>query len=304
VVASLQERSRCPGLPIGPEASALLGTVALAPLDRMLDREGVVFLRWVDDVFLFVSGEERYEEVKALAATQLALGDQALNLAKSKYERFDVGPVVGLDDLYGFWETSGGWSSNPGTELSKLAEAREINGVSRLLGQLRYEGDPGGIAPIVSDAWLVATFPTQAGAYIRRVRDEIPDWEPVISMIFHDTTDNNVAGQLRLTRLLEHPQIGAQLGAEMFARGKSLDRSRFAPLANELLAAAGRGQEKLTNRQRRGADHALEFADLNAKRALLDACRRDRPVKAVHATLKHLGRLVPDLAALLDLIAA
>lgn len=305
LLESLQDRSGCSGLAIGPEASALLGTIALAPLDRMLLGERVTFLRWVDDLLLFVDAEERYEELKARAGWQLALGDQGLNLDKCTYERFGDGQVTGFEDPYGGWEaTSGGWSANPGAELSKLAEAREPRGISQLLGQLRHDGDSSGIETAVSDPWLIDNFPTQVGAYLRRVRDDIADWQPVVSMVFRDTTDNNVAGQLRLTRLLKRPQIGAELGSELFARGKALDRKRYAPLANELLAAAGRGQERLKIRQRRGAEHALEFTDLNAKRALLDCCRRDKAVPGVRSTLRQLGRVEPDLGALLDLIDA
>ena len=55
---------------------------------------------------------------------------------------------------------------------------------------------------------------------------------------------------------------------------------------------------------KRAADTAIEFADLNAKRALLGACLREMPDRSLRSTLEHLGRLEPDLAALLDLVAA
>ena len=44
------------------------------------------------------------------------------------------------------------------------------------------------------------------------------------------------------------PNSVFDLSSELFAKGKSLDRSRYAPLANELMAAGGRSQGKLTRR--------------------------------------------------------
>jgi hypothetical protein len=86
------------------------------------------------------------------------------------------------------------------------------------------------------------------------VREDISDWTSFISFVLSATSDERVAAQHRLARLLQGPQLGFDLGSELFAKGKSLDRSRYAPLANELMAAGGRSQGKLTRRQRRAVD--------------------------------------------------
>lgn len=46
------ERVGVRGLPVGPEASAVLANAVLAPVDRALRDAGVEHLRWVDDVVL------------------------------------------------------------------------------------------------------------------------------------------------------------------------------------------------------------------------------------------------------------
>jgi hypothetical protein len=151
---------------------------------------------------------------------------------------------------------------------------------------------------------LIFTFPSASGTYLRRVREHIEAWDAFASLVMEDVEDETAAGQLRLVRLLERTEIGASLGRELFERGRALDRTRYAPVANELFAAAGRSQESSTTRQRRGAETAFEDADLNAKRALLGACLHEAPDRSLHSTLAHLGHLEPDLAALLDLVAA
>jgi hypothetical protein len=301
----LQLRSRSTGLPIGPEASAPLGTIALAPLDRMLRSQGVVFLRWVDDVLMFVDAQEVYETLKELADTHLHVVDQELNLPKCTYETFGSDDLAGFENAYGGLQIGTGiWFDDPAAALADLGEARRVDGATRALGQLRSREDPAGVDVLLAHPWLIFKLPTPTGAYLRRVRKDIQNWDAIASLVMEDVEDETAAGQLRLVRLLERKQIGASLGREFFDRGRALDRTRFAPVANEFLAAAGRSQESSTTRQRRAADTAVEFADLNAKRALLGACLREMPDRSLRSTLEHLGRLEPDLAALLDLVAA
>jgi hypothetical protein len=282
-----------------------LGTIALAPLDRILRGHGVVFLRWVDDVLLFVDAQDVYEALKELADAHLHVVDQELNLPKCTYETFGSGDLAGFENAYGGVEIGTGfWFDDPASALAERGEARQVDGVTRALGQLRSREDPAGVSVLLAHPWLIFNFPTPSGAYLRRVRKHIEDWDAIASLVIEDVEDETAAGQLRLVRLLERKQIGATLGREFFERGRALDRTRYAPVANELLAAAGRSQESSTTRQRRAADTALEYADLNAKRALLGACLREMPDRSLRATLAHLGHLEPDLAALLDLVAA
>jgi hypothetical protein len=116
----LHLRSRSTGLPIGPEASAPLGTIALAPLDRMLRGQGVVFLRWVDDVRLFVDAQEVHEALKELADAYLHVAIQELNLPKCTYETFGRGQDAGLENAYGGLEIGAvTWFDDPASVLAE-----------------------------------------------------------------------------------------------------------------------------------------------------------------------------------------
>jgi len=59
-----------PGLPVGPEPSAILANAVLADADRALARAGVTSLRWVDDIVVFTTSEP----AAARALERLAVG--------------------------------------------------------------------------------------------------------------------------------------------------------------------------------------------------------------------------------------
>jgi hypothetical protein len=67
------------GLPVGPDASAVLANVVLAPVDRALREAGIDHLRWVDDVVL--SGPDPEAAVSTL---RQALGRIGLRLNERK----------------------------------------------------------------------------------------------------------------------------------------------------------------------------------------------------------------------------
>ncbi len=49
------------GLPVGPEASAMLASAVLSDADDAIESEGVLHVRWVDD-FLIRVRDERHGE--------------------------------------------------------------------------------------------------------------------------------------------------------------------------------------------------------------------------------------------------
>lgn len=71
-----------PGLPIGPEPSAVLANAVLAVGDRRLAEGGFRHLRWVDDFLVFV--DEPADASRALAALEGALSSVGLELSERK----------------------------------------------------------------------------------------------------------------------------------------------------------------------------------------------------------------------------
>jgi hypothetical protein len=81
------EEAGVPGLPIGPDPSAVLANAVLAGADEALRVAGVRHLRWVDDVWIFAAG--RREAVAALRSLGGWLEGQGLSLAAEKTRMLD-----------------------------------------------------------------------------------------------------------------------------------------------------------------------------------------------------------------------
>src|SRR5439155_6038536 len=75
-------RAGTPGLPIGPESSAVLANAVLAAADGAATHAGVRLLRWVDDVVLV--GPDRWSVVRAFDAWAQALRVVGLRVNESK----------------------------------------------------------------------------------------------------------------------------------------------------------------------------------------------------------------------------
>jgi hypothetical protein len=81
------DASGVPGLPIGPNPSAVLANAVLAGADEELRAAGVRHLRWVDDVWIFAPG--RHEALTALGSLATWLEGQGLSLAPEKTRILD-----------------------------------------------------------------------------------------------------------------------------------------------------------------------------------------------------------------------
>ena len=72
------------GLPIGPEASAILANAVLAEGDQAAREAGIRFARWVDDIVLVA--RSRKQAIAGLDAVRRALARSGLELHDSKTE--------------------------------------------------------------------------------------------------------------------------------------------------------------------------------------------------------------------------
>ncbi|HEX6580392.1 MAG TPA: RNA-directed DNA polymerase [Actinomycetota bacterium] len=87
-----------PGLPVGPEPSAVLANAALSHLDRAIRSAGARHLRWVDDVVLWGSADEVRTAMAAMRTAGEAIG-LALNRDKTRvFEDREEAAVVVLGE--------------------------------------------------------------------------------------------------------------------------------------------------------------------------------------------------------------
>jgi len=82
------------GLPVGPEASAVLANAVLARADEALHAAGVAHLRWVDDVVIAAAGPTDAERAVAVLADAVAELGLRLNERKTRIGTPDGGVGV------------------------------------------------------------------------------------------------------------------------------------------------------------------------------------------------------------------
>jgi hypothetical protein len=88
------ERAGGRGLPVGPEASAVLANAVLARADEALRSAGVEHLRWVDDVVIAATGPT--EASRGIAVLADAVGALGLRLNEGKTRIASTSGSIGL----------------------------------------------------------------------------------------------------------------------------------------------------------------------------------------------------------------
>ncbi|MFN2545069.1 MAG: RNA-directed DNA polymerase [Actinomycetota bacterium] len=83
------------GLPVGPEASAVLANAALLVMDGTLAAQGCPHVRWVDDVWAGARSGRHAE--RTLAALRRSLGRAGLELNEEKTMVIDSADALALD---------------------------------------------------------------------------------------------------------------------------------------------------------------------------------------------------------------
>jgi hypothetical protein len=105
------------GLPVGPEASAVLANLVLQAVDDELAAADIRYLRWVDDVVVFARGTR--EAARALGAIERALDGLGLRLNEAKcivmVDRADAQERLGLRTQAG---RARAWAPSPGAGSS------------------------------------------------------------------------------------------------------------------------------------------------------------------------------------------
>lgn len=255
------------GLPVADEAAGPLGTIALRPVDLLLRRLGVHFLRWSDDYRLYVLATADPEAILAEVGDQLGRGGQELNDSKSR--------ICALSDPIngGEGQVSDGPLTGPDRPESfgVLAALGVSDGITRALGLLRKAQSPSGVRTLLRHPWVLERFPKESVTYLQAVRGLISasEWQAFAELLPEPTTTANASSQLHLARLFRSHPLPSDLGRGVFERAASLTSGAFGPTKAHLLLAAGHSAERVGVKRRRALELADSLSDLDAKRALV-----------------------------------
>ena len=301
------------GLPIGPEASGLLGNVAMLPVDDAVAFSVIGHVRYTDDSWLFLrsigdwrAAFEQYRE----AASWCGLD---INTAKvGIHAKADGSAERAMHHERIAYLTSGDAGFRPPDWVAE--EFRDRVASERpdwalcgfLLGGLRHHRHTGALAPICDDPAVMRELPRQAGAYLttlaadkqaRRAIDR--DW-----LMEHATgprRPREVAGRLQVCRAASRLKLGRAHGRKMEGLATDPELQRHVPLRTWAATAWGSSR---AHKPERAVDFACEFGDFSVRRAFAATVSADAstPRKRSFWRRKLLGAeadLAPTLAPLL-----
>lgn len=232
------------GLPIGFEGSGPLANLFLTPLDAALCAEGLDFVRWTDDVDVFLLDPARGPEVLDLARDMLR--DAHLRLNDSKSCVLPKGPAA-EDRLLDPARDSvlvGDAADNVRARLDLqlwlkewgAAEALPAAHLRSYLGILRTDGDAGAVEYLTEFPEWVDREPRSVGDYLAELNHHAqtrsaldPDWllERAIGRMPTPATE---AGQLHMCRVLAEHRLDHARGRQLLDFATSRDTLMHHPV--------------------------------------------------------------------------
>lgn len=290
------------GLPTGPMASALFGTFALLPVDRLLQRLGVPYERWVDD-FVTQPQDERHFEFVRDAVDEMLRPHQGLNPNKHWFSP-EAEPQASSSDLDLSCDEQ---HRSPSLEaLRHAVSERDSKRCRFLLGSLRWRENAAAVPYVVCtpEVWRLA--PKHSGDYLSALRSAVTEEQLQILTDFCSAPleRESAAGIAHAAGFLGKRRVSGPCGLRLFDAGERSATGQHRAVAPALYYASSVSREKPRHRQQRCIEAAVTLRDLNSQRALLAGLRHDTRSKVVDAGLGALGRAVGDLRPTVEWIIA
>lgn len=217
------------GLPIGFEGSGALANLFLLPLDAALVAERLEFVRWTDDIDVFLSESERGPDVLELADEVLRSAHLQLNDSKSCV--MPKGPAAEhrLLDPARDSVLVGDAVDNVRTRLDVEVWLKEWGIAGDLppahlrsyLGILRSDGDAGAVEYLAEFPEWIDREPRSVGDYLSELNNRAdaraaldPDWL-LERAIGRTPTPATEAGQLHMCRVLAGYRLDEARGGRL-----------------------------------------------------------------------------------------
>lgn len=302
-LASLSSWPGAPqGLPTGPMASALFGTLALLPADRALARLGVPYERWVDDFVTQPEDEAHFEIVRNEVDFTLQ-PHQQLNPEKDWFEpRNEPDPSQFAESI----PNDGFAHLNQFDELRAAVDQGDAKRCRYLLGGLRYKKNSRAVPFVVSDYRIWTLAPKHAGDYLSTFRGDLTgdQLDELVDFCTATPRKETAAGIAHAAAVLGKRRVPKSCGHALYEAGERSSTGDFRAVTPALYFACSISNEKPRYRQTRSIDAAAALRDLNCQRGLLAGLRYDTRPRLVDAGLRALGDAVPDLRPTVEWVRA
>ncbi len=283
------------GVPIGPEASAVLGTIGLVSVDRRLATGK--FVRLVDDVWCVAASEPEAIATVEMIREQLALHALADNPEKLKILDAEAA-LAELSDPDIDYVAGHGRDVSVTEALMLIDSGYSEKKLSRLrfgFGVLQKRRSPAGIGRIIAHMDLADADPHMVGRYVRwgvPLSSEA-DRDVFVQHVCTDTTEHGVGGRIRLAHALAGTTLSHTHSETLMEKALVMSSRKMQPLRVHALVAACRGE----NPHKR-INKAVELAEvvdhLDLRRAVAAMTEKQDRTRR-RASLTYLCRLDPEL---------
>ena len=266
------------GLPIGPEASGLLGNIVLSGVDEAISCHTRGHVRYTDDSWIFLRAESEWPEVYEIYVASVS--DLGLKVNTSKvavHPKGSEGAENAIQHVHIAYLTS--TPARYRTPQSSVEEIREeldreepdwsIVGFN--LGSLRSAKSARGLSLLYEYPQILNELPQNAGQYLsalagsKKSRKQIDrDW--IVDQATAPPNSRSLAGQLQVCRVASQIRLGKDHGKclEAFATDSSL--RHHAPLQAWAAKAWGASEAHAPGR---AVDYACHFGDFSVRRAFV-----------------------------------
>ena len=293
------------GLPIGPEASGLLGNVVLLGLDEAISCRAQGHLRYTDDSWIFLQAESEWPEVREVYAASVS--DLGLEVNASKVAVHLKGSEGAENTIQhrqiAYLTSPAARYRTPQKSVDELQEEleREVPDwilVKFHLGSLRSKQSTRALPILYEQPRMLQEIPESVGHYLSVVigsaqnRRELDcDW--LLERTTARPTARSLAGQLHLCRVAGQLRLGKGHGRRLEEFATDSSRRHHAPL--QAWAARAWGSSK-AHTPRRAVDYACHFGDFSVRRAFVLTVSPDASTRSKRSCWRRKLRSVdPDL---------
>jgi len=294
------------GLPVGPEASGLLGNIALLGLDDSMAEHVLGHVRYMDDSWLYLQSESEWPEVyDTYSAVVSTLG---LEVNRSKVEIHSrVGDDAEQAMQHGHIAYLVSGSSSYRTPQMATRELRSLLDkdkpdwtlVKFFLGSLRSQESTNGLVILYDHPNMLHEIPLSVGKYLvaltanRESRRKIDrDW--LVERATGTCSPRSLAGQLQVCRAASHIQTGKDHGRLLEELATDTRLRPHVPL--QAWAARAWGSSK-AYKPGRAVEHACHQGDFSVRRSFALTLHPGSSTSTRRSTWKRkLLSVEPDLA--------